>query len=96
MKGQESKVRENKIERLETVDEHRAPICAVHGPYDFRLFKYFTSRKAAMRQIRTTGQCLMDHFQNGLSSVDNRRTNSLRRSITSPTGKVSVGDQATV
>jgi hypothetical protein len=39
-----------------------------------------------MRQIRTTGQCLMDDFQNGLSSFDNRRTNSLKRSITSPTG----------
>jgi len=48
---------------------------------------------APMRQIRTTGQCLMAHFQNGPSSADNRRTNSVKRSITSPTGKGLWGDQ---
>ena len=59
--------------------------------YDFLLFRCLTSKMAAMRQIRAMGQCLMDHFQNGLSSVVNRRTNSLKRSITSPTGKFRSG-----
>jgi hypothetical protein len=59
--------------------------------YDFLLFRCLTSKMAAMRQIRTTGQCLLAHFQNGLSSVVNRRTNSLKRSITSPTGKFRSG-----
>ena len=65
------------------------------GPaiYDFRLFRCLTSKMAPMRQIRTTGQCLMAHFQNGPSSADNRRTNSVKRSITSPTGKGLWGDQ---
>src|SRR5215510_10038698 len=52
--------------------------------YHFRFFQYFINRKATMKPIRTTGQCLLAHFQNGLSSVDRRRKNSVKRSITSP------------
>jgi hypothetical protein len=59
--------------------------------YHFRFFQYFINRKATMKPIRTTGQCLLAHFQNGLSSVDRRRKNSVKRSITSPGTKISLG-----
>src|SRR5262245_4030392 len=61
--------------------------------YHFCFFQYFTSRKAAMKQIRTTGQCLMAHFQNGASSADKRRKNSVKRSITSQAGEDLLSDQ---
>ena len=81
---------ENEIERLKTVTSI-VPACSLDSAYDFPLCQYFTSKKAATRQMRTTSQCLMAHFQNGPSSVDSRRKNSVKRSITSPTGKVSIG-----
>jgi hypothetical protein len=40
-----------------------------------------------MRQIRTMCQFLWAHFQRGLTSIDNRLRNSLKRSITPPAGK---------
>jgi hypothetical protein len=65
------------------------------GPaiYDFRLFRCLTSKMAPMRQIKTTGQCLLAHFQIGPTSAVNRLTNSVKRSITPPAGQRSLGDQ---
>lgn len=59
--------------------------------YHFRFFECFISRNTTMKPIRTMGQFLVAHFQNGLSSVDKRRKNSVKRSITSPRTKISLG-----
>src|SRR5262245_7967946 len=65
--------------------------CLEGAAYHFRFFQYFISRQATMKLIRTTGQCLVANFQNGLSSIDSRRKNSVTRLITSPETKISLG-----
>src|SRR5262249_4991372 len=82
---------ELRIYRLSVLNDSAIVRRSEGSAYHFRFFQYFTNRKAAMKLIRTTGQCLAANFQNGLSSIDSRRKNSVTRLITSPEAKISLG-----